>query len=64
MHPGGKEWDAPRNSGPGISPCLLKSLSLHSRSSSRQQPWTFLRSLVSMGSQFCRGGVPLTLEGV
>lgn len=44
-------------------PCLSKSFSLHSFSSSRQQPWICLRSLLSMGSQFCRGGVPTGVCG-
>lgn len=44
-------------------PCLSVSFSLQSLSSSRQQPWICLRSLLSMGSQFCRGGVPTGVCG-
>lgn len=46
----------PRKSAAVISPRLFTSRSLHSRSSSRQQPRSFFRSLLSMGSQFCSGG--------
>lgn len=54
----------PRNSGVAISPCSFTSFSLHSRRNSRQQPRILLRSLLSMGSQFCKGAAPGALIGL
>lgn len=63
MHVSRGRGHKPRNSAVVMLPCLSVSFSLHSFSSSRQQPWICLRSLLSMGSQFCRGGVPTGVCG-
>lgn len=63
MHVSRGRSHKPRNSAAVMLPCLSVSFSLHSFSSSRQQPWICLRSLLSMGSQFCRGGVPTGVCG-
>lgn len=62
--PRGPKQDAPINSAAAMAPRRHVSRSLHSFSSSRQQPWIVLRSLRSTGSQFCSSGVPGTVPAL